>query len=142
MFFVGIIVGIALVLVLPITIILELPMACNHCHIAASPMGVPLLSELGDIVRLQELRLANSDYSGLIPEMLGRLESLTMLSLENNNLTGRIPAGLSRLKWMYHLNLSKNGLDGGGFEGEQAQLANYMGHPKIVILLVDTTKIM
>ncbi|VAH09672.1 unnamed protein product [Triticum turgidum subsp. durum] len=60
----------------------------------------------------QELRLANSGYSGSIPETFGRLTSLTTLSLQNNNLTGRIPAGLSRLKRMYHLNLSKNGLDG------------------------------
>ena len=57
-------------------------------------------------------RLANSGYSGPIPDTFGLLSSLTTLSLENNNLTGRIPPGLSRLKRMYHLNLSKNGLDG------------------------------
>ncbi|PWZ53377.1 Receptor-like protein 51 [Zea mays] len=74
--------------------------------------GVPLPPELGNILRLQELRLANSGYSGPIPDTFGLLSSLTTLSLENNNLTGRIPPGLSRLKRMYHLNLSKNGLDG------------------------------
>ncbi|AQL01972.1 Putative DUF947 domain containing family protein [Zea mays] len=78
-----------------------------------NPMGgVPLPPELGNIPRLQELRLANSGYSGPIPDTFGLLSSLTTLSLENNNLTGRIPPGLSRLKRMYHLNLSKNGLDG------------------------------
>lgn len=75
-------------------------------------MGVPLPPELGGIARLQELRLANSGYSGSIPETFGLLSSLTTLSLQNNNLTDRIPLGLSRLKRMYHLNLSKNGLDG------------------------------
>ncbi|GMH12150.1 hypothetical protein Nepgr_013991 [Nepenthes gracilis] len=77
-----------------------------------NPMFMPLPPEFGTLVKLQELRLANSGYSGGIPPSFCRLVNLTTLSLQNNRLTGQIPVGLSSLSHIYHLNLSRNFLGG------------------------------
>ena len=78
-----------------------------------NPMSdVALPRQLGDLARLQELRLAGCGFSGNIPESLSRLRNLTTLSLQNNNLVGEIPSGLGGFQHIYHLNLSGNSLSG------------------------------
>uniref|UniRef100_A0A6N2K2C3 Leucine-rich repeat-containing N-terminal plant-type domain-containing protein n=1 Tax=Salix viminalis TaxID=40686 RepID=A0A6N2K2C3_SALVM len=77
-----------------------------------NPMYIPLPAEFGKLVKLQELRLANSCYSGMIPPSFSLLVNLSTLSLQNNRLTGKIPEGFSSLSRIYHLNLSGNLLGG------------------------------
>lgn len=73
---------------------------------------IPLSLDFGKLLKLQELRLAHSGYSGRIPETFSQLQNLSTLSLENNRLTGEIPVSLSTLSHIYHLNLSRNLLGG------------------------------
>ncbi|PKU80663.1 receptor like protein 29-like [Dendrobium catenatum] len=84
----------------------------QYLFMDGNPMFVPLPPELGRLRRLQELKLANSGYSGRIPGSFTWLKNLTALSLENNHLSGEIPSGLGGLSRIYHLNLSRNLLDG------------------------------
>ncbi|XP_024023513.1 receptor-like protein 51 [Morus notabilis] len=81
--------------------------------------------ELGKLVRLQELRLADSGYSGTIPESFSQLKNLTTLSLQNKKLTGEIPRGFGGLPHIYHLNLSRNFL--GGIVPFNASFLNRLG---------------
>ncbi|KAI3974594.1 hypothetical protein MKX01_029584 [Papaver californicum] len=97
-----------------------------------------LPNELGNLVKLQELRLGNSGYSGTIPTSLSHLMNLTTLSLENNRLTGEIPVGLSNLSHIYHLNLSRNMLNGvvpfsNGFLKRLGRNIDLGGNPKLCL---------
>uniref|UniRef100_A0A3N7FLU1 Leucine-rich repeat-containing N-terminal plant-type domain-containing protein n=1 Tax=Populus trichocarpa TaxID=3694 RepID=A0A3N7FLU1_POPTR len=76
------------------------------------PGTIGRLAEFGKLVKLQELRLSNSCYSGTIPPSFSLLVNLSTLSLQNNRLTGKIPEGFSSLSRIYHLNLSGNLLGG------------------------------
>ncbi|RZC44281.1 hypothetical protein C5167_037233 [Papaver somniferum] len=97
-----------------------------------------LPNELGNLVKLQELRLGNSGFSGTIPTSISHLMNLTTLSLENNRLTGEIPAGLSNLSHIYHLNLSRNMLSGVvpfnvGFLKRLGRNLDLSGNPKLCL---------
>ena len=73
--------------------------------------------ELGNLVNLQSLSLANNQLTGEIPPELGNLVNLQSLSLANNQLTGEIPPELGNLVNLDSLaggglNLSRNQLTG------------------------------
>ena len=68
--------------------------------------------ELGQLTRLEDLRLEQNQLTGEIPPELGRLTNLVELRLEQNQLTGEIPAELGQLTNLSDLNLSSNQLMG------------------------------
>ncbi|XP_024157340.2 receptor-like protein 43 [Rosa chinensis] len=61
---------------------------------------------------LRILDLSYNDFSGKIPEFIGKLEGIWSLNLSNNILTGRIPSSLSNLSGLESLDLSHNKLSG------------------------------
>ena len=71
-----------------------------------------LPSALGNIIRLNFLRLQSNALSGSIPKSLGQLTSLAELQLEKNDLTGSIPSSLGDMKVLYSLSLNENRLQG------------------------------
>lgn len=46
---------------------------------------------------LVELRLNSNDFTGSIPDEIGKAVNLKLLDLSNNRLSGVIPSGLSNL---------------------------------------------
>lgn len=77
-----------------------------------NPVFISLPSEFSLLPKLQELRLANSRFSGTIPSEYSKLSNLTTLSLQNNRLRGQIPVSFTSLSRIYLLNLNRNFLDG------------------------------
>ena len=71
-----------------------------------------LPSELGDLVRLEELNLAENNLTGAIPAELGNLSELRILHLHRNHLTDSIPSELGRLIRLTELSLGVNDLTG------------------------------
>ncbi|GAB4859705.1 hypothetical protein Ancab_011184 [Ancistrocladus abbreviatus] len=54
-----------------------------------NPMFMPLPPEFGMLIRLQELRLGNSGFSGTIPPTFSQLMNLTTLSYGKQQRLGR-----------------------------------------------------
>ena len=71
-----------------------------------------LPSELGDLVRLEELNLAENNLTGAIPAELGNLSELRILHLHRNHLTDSIPSELGKLIHLTELSLGVNDLTG------------------------------
>ena len=69
-------------------------------------------AELGELNRLQALRLDGNRLTGPIPPELGNLTRLVLLSLEGNRLTGPIPPELANLSNLRLLWLADNRLTG------------------------------
>ncbi|KAG2280075.1 hypothetical protein Bca4012_048319 [Brassica carinata] len=67
---------------------------------------------LGKLEHLQYLELYKNNIQGTIPSELGNLKSLISLDLYNNNLTGNIPTSLGKLKSLVFLRLNDNRLTG------------------------------
>ena len=63
---------------------------------------------LGNLVRLESLRLGRNALTGPIPVALGRLANLEWLSLSWTELNGSIPTALGRLVNLRELDLSSN----------------------------------
>ncbi len=68
--------------------------------------------ELGNLAKLEELRLKNNQLSGNIPPELDNLTNLKVLSLFSNQLNGSIPSELGKLAKLEELGLSGNQLRG------------------------------
>ncbi len=69
-------------------------------------------AELGNLVNLRWLELANNCLTGEIPATLGNLSYLWYLDLSKNRLTGTLPEELSNIPKLRHFNLSHNYLKG------------------------------
>ena len=52
---------------------------------------------MGNLTRLEEMRLAQNALTGEIPTQVSKLVNLTELDLANNALTGLIPAELGKI---------------------------------------------
>ncbi|KAF7082820.1 hypothetical protein CFC21_086668 [Triticum aestivum] len=63
---------------------------------------------IGKLENLIELSVYNNSLSGLIPSSLGNLSQLTRLVADHGNLEGTIPASLGKLKNLFLLDLSAN----------------------------------
>ncbi|KAK3136871.1 hypothetical protein QOZ80_5BG0444000 [Eleusine coracana subsp. coracana] len=61
---------------------------------------------------LQELHLGHNNFTGALPNFIGRFTSLTVLDLSNNNLTGSIPPELGNCSYLVNLDLSNNQFSG------------------------------
>ena len=72
----------------------------------------PIPSELGDLARLESLRLEHNQLSGPIPPELGNLVNLKTLDLDRNNLSGPIPPEFGRLSSLEELSIYFNNLSG------------------------------
>ncbi|CAN4078775.1 unnamed protein product [Withania somnifera] len=84
-------------------------------------------SAIGNLWRLEELRMANNSFEGAlpgeIPMFLGDLRSLKTLSLGRNQFSGSIPSSFRNLTSLENLNLGGNGLNG-SFPEEVMGLSN------------------
>lgn len=69
-------------------------------------------AETGRLFRLQYLRFANNSFEGGLPQNLTRCSELKILDLRGNKLQGRIPEDLSSLSKLYVLSLSRNNFSG------------------------------
>ena len=67
---------------------------------------------LGDLKRLQHLRLQSNRFEGKIPSSFGQLGELRDLDLSNNLLTGKIPSQLASLVSLVSVNVKNNYLTG------------------------------
>ena len=68
--------------------------------------------ELGDLPKLEILKLQDNQLMGPIPAKLGDLSNLEVLELQDNQLTGAIPATHDDLAELEILGLSNNALSG------------------------------
>ncbi|KAL6890241.1 hypothetical protein ACP4OV_009004 [Aristida adscensionis] len=62
--------------------------------------------------KLQELHMANNNFTGMLPKWMGQLTSLVTLDLRGNNISGHLPAFIGHLSALKTLSLSHNHLDG------------------------------
>ncbi|TLG75453.1 hypothetical protein [Culicoidibacter larvae] len=67
---------------------------------------------IGNITKLEDLRMANNKISGSIPTSIGNLTSLKTIWLGKNKLTGTIPQEIGNLSNLERLDLSSNQLSG------------------------------
>ena len=72
----------------------------------------PLPTVLGQLTKLESLRLSTNQLTGAIPPELGQLTKLSGLDLALNQLTGEIPSELGQLTKLSTLNLFANQLTG------------------------------
>ncbi|GMH23674.1 hypothetical protein Nepgr_025517 [Nepenthes gracilis] len=68
--------------------------------------------ELGKIAKLEVLNLLSNHLSGPIPSSLGNITSLSSLILGNNQLVGLIPTELGKLRSLTQLRINLNNLTG------------------------------
>ena len=62
--------------------------------------------------KLKELYLGFNNFSGVLPNWIGRWTTLRVLDLSGNNLSGPVPSELGALNNLEYLDLSDNNLDG------------------------------
>ncbi|CAL5372650.1 unnamed protein product [Camellia sinensis] len=67
---------------------------------------------IGDLVALTNLDLSNNNLSGEIPSSIGGLKSVVQIELFNNQLSGELPIALSNLTSLLRLDVSQNNLTG------------------------------
>lgn len=67
---------------------------------------------IGNLSRLEELRLANNSLRGVIPNEISKCSFLQVLDLEGNQFSGQIPGFLSQLSSLKLISLKKNMFDG------------------------------
>ena len=72
----------------------------------------PIPPELGNLSRLERLRLDGNVLTGPIPPSLGNLTELAVLDLRSNSLTDSIPPELGNLTRLQWLDLANNDLTG------------------------------
>ncbi|CAI0540142.1 unnamed protein product [Linum tenue] len=74
--------------------------------------GTTILSIIGNMQSLMQLRLDNNNIAGYIPLSIGNLDRLLVLRLANNHLEGEIPISIQNCRSMILLDLSNNDLSG------------------------------
>ena len=84
----------------------------EYLHLAQNQLTGEIPAELGDLASLQRLHLARNMLDGEIPTELGDLTSLQLLFLDYNELSGEIPAELGDLASLWGLFLHVNELSG------------------------------
>ncbi|KQK02275.2 hypothetical protein BRADI_2g00501v3 [Brachypodium distachyon] len=69
-------------------------------------------ADIGNLVGLTLLAIANTYISGVIPESIGKLQNLIELGLYNNSLSGLIPSSLGNLSQLNRLYAYYGNLEG------------------------------
>ncbi|XP_047309613.1 receptor-like protein 6 [Impatiens glandulifera] len=70
------------------------------------------LPELPNNSSLQNLKLSYSNFSGRLPDSIGKLMNLSRIELSNCNFSGDIPTSMGKLAKLVHLDLSLNSFSG------------------------------
>ncbi|GMI86535.1 HAESA-like 2 [Hibiscus trionum] len=84
-----------------------------HFELESNPFKASHLpKEIGNLSKLEFLRLSSSNLVGEIPFSIGNLVSLTNLDLSCNFLSGKTPESLSMLKNLVQIELFQNQLTG------------------------------
>jgi len=69
-------------------------------------------TEIGNLERLQHLKLTNNDIGGEIPSQLAQIANLTHVVLGSNKFVGEIPSELGSLAYLKRLLVQNNRLEG------------------------------
>uniref|UniRef100_A0ACD5VC76 Uncharacterized protein n=1 Tax=Avena sativa TaxID=4498 RepID=A0ACD5VC76_AVESA len=69
-------------------------------------------ADIGNLIGLDLLAIANTYISGVIPKSIGKLENLNELGLYNNSLSGHIPSSLGNLSQLNRLLAYYGNLEG------------------------------
>jgi hypothetical protein len=75
-------------------------------------VGGKIPTVLGQLSKLEFLKLDTCDFTGMLPRQLGNLKELTFLDVSSNNLKGEIPTELGKLTNMVTLGLANNDFTG------------------------------
>ncbi|XP_038991869.1 receptor-like protein 7 [Hibiscus syriacus] len=70
------------------------------------------LPEFPSNIALRILSLSDTNFSGKLPESIGKLKFLTVLTLSRCNFLGSIPSSIANLSHLVNLDLSHNNLSG------------------------------
>ena len=84
----------------------------TEVNLSAAQLRGTVPAVLGDLDKLEVLKLPRNLLYGTIPEKLSELESLKTLNLSRNSLSRTVPASFSELTNLVTLNLSHNRLSG------------------------------
>ncbi|KAL3729744.1 hypothetical protein ACJRO7_026824 [Eucalyptus globulus] len=84
----------------------------ENLRMASNNISGNIPSEIGNLNKLKLLDLGQNEFSGQIPESIGNLKMLTNFSLYDNNLRGSIPSSLGNCQNLLLLDLSTNNLSG------------------------------
>uniref|UniRef100_A0ACD5Z6P1 Uncharacterized protein n=1 Tax=Avena sativa TaxID=4498 RepID=A0ACD5Z6P1_AVESA len=90
--------------------------------------------EIGKMNSLVILNFSSNSLSGEIPQQLCNLTNLWVLDLSSNNLTGIIPSALKNLHFLSAFNISHNDLEGPIPDGVQLSTfpsSSFDGNPKL-----------
>ncbi|TVT96849.1 hypothetical protein EJB05_57925, partial [Eragrostis curvula] len=64
------------------------------------------------VKKLKELHLNDNNFTGVLPDQVGRWASLLILDLSNNKITGKLPSDIGTLNNLITLDVSDNLLIG------------------------------
>lgn len=85
----------------------------THFELAYNPFKpAPLPFSIGNLSKLENLWIPDSNLIGEIPDSIGKLVSLTNLDLSNNFLSGKIPDSISGMSSVKQIELYMNQLSG------------------------------
>ena len=74
--------------------------------------GQDIPTGLFTLLKLEQLHMSNSEFSGTLPTTIGDLTSLQQFFCHKNNLSGEIPSEVGRLTKLVNLELSENNFFG------------------------------
>ncbi|KAK9229617.1 hypothetical protein WN944_022580 [Citrus x changshan-huyou] len=75
---------------------------------------------------LQNLNLANTSFSGILPDPIGILKYLTRVDLRSCNFTGPIPTSTTNLTQLFHVDFSSNHFSGPIPSFHESRNLNYL----------------
>lgn len=78
----------------------------------SSRISGPIPPQLGNLKKLQQLKIVSCNVSGEIPKELGNLENLTQLEICKTKVSGTIPKELAKLKKLEKVLFMENQLSG------------------------------
>lgn len=96
--------------------------------------------EIGQLKSLAVLNFSSNSLSGDIPLQLCNLTNLQVLDLSSNHLTGAIPKALNNLHFLSVLNISYNNLEGPIPNGGQLSTfpsSSFDGNPKLCGIMIS-----
>lgn len=84
----------------------------DYLRLDSNQLTGEIPDSIGNLVNLENLSLANNQLSGEIPPVIGNLIKLDQLWLSNNQISGEIPHSIGNLTNLKYLFLSHNQLTG------------------------------
>uniref|UniRef100_A0ACD5VB42 Uncharacterized protein n=1 Tax=Avena sativa TaxID=4498 RepID=A0ACD5VB42_AVESA len=96
---------------IPVSVV-NLSTTLQRLYIMDNRISGSIPADIGNLVGLSVLGIANTSISGVIPESIGKLENLIELALYNNSLSGLIPPSLGNLSRLNRLYAYYGNLEG------------------------------